>query len=246
MRMFKRALVAAACCSLVACDPNAGNTDSASVTFDGNKTLILVADFTPNAQSIGIAAFADVDVGTVAALEMTGPLHMRCDGAFQPAPTDSSYLVGGNRPDFVLDSFAAPAGQYTVIASIPSHNVQVKKTFRAGVSYIDPLTNVWDLPIACVQVADTRRQLTDLTHQRVQAVTYWVGRMDNSPMKAQLLSLAATASASVLTGDQPGAIDALLTIRDTVQPLTSQGPYYSIFRDAKDAIALMEQPVPAS
>jgi len=246
MRIFKRALVAAACCSLIACDPNAGNTDSVSVTFDGNKTLILAANFTPNAQSIGIAAFADVDVGTVAALEMTGPLHMHCDGTFQPAPTDSSYLVGGNRPDFVLGSFAAPAGQYTVIASIPSQNVQVKKTFRAGVSYIDAVTNVWDLPIACVQVADTRQQLTDFTRQRVDAVTYWVGRLDNSPMKVQLLSSVARASASLLTGDQPRAIDALLTIRDTVQPLASRGPYDSIFRDAKDAIALLEQPAPAS
>jgi hypothetical protein len=43
---------------LVACDPNAGKIDQASVTFDGNKQLILVAQYTPNAQSDGIGAYA--------------------------------------------------------------------------------------------------------------------------------------------------------------------------------------------
>src|SRR5260370_26132897 len=82
--MFRRFFLAASLCSLlVACDPNAGKIDQASVTFDGSKQLILVARYTANAQSNGIGAFADVPVGTTGTLEMTGPLHMHCDGTFQ-------------------------------------------------------------------------------------------------------------------------------------------------------------------
>jgi hypothetical protein len=209
---------------LVACDPNGGKVDEASVTFDGNKQLILVAQYTPNAQSDGIGAYADVPVGTTGTLEMTGPMHMHCDGTFQAQDAGGMPDFTGNRPGLDLgdgargSSFAAPLGEYTVVVSIPSKTVQVEKTFSAGVSYSDPITGVWDLPMGCVQVADTRQQLEDLTTRRVHAVGIWVDRADASPLKGELLPLVTKAYASLLVGDKPTAIQTMTAIRDTVQP----------------------------
>jgi hypothetical protein len=244
--MFQRFLLAAMLCSLfVACDPNAGKIDSASVTFDGNKKLIVVAQYTPNAQSNGIGAWADVTVGTAATIEMTGPLHMHCDGAFQAPPKDGSYPAGGNRPGLILDAFAAPAGQYTVVVAIPSKNAVLKTTFRAGSSYQDAITGVWDLPRGCVPVADTRLQLDDLTYRHVYAVEIWIGRMDATSLKAQLAPLAARADQAVMAGDKPAATAALTSIRDAVAPQTGPGFYSEILRDATASLALLAQPVPA-
>jgi hypothetical protein len=251
--MFRRFFLAASLCSLlVACDPNAGKIDQASVTFDGSKQLILVAQYTPNAQSNGIGAFADVPVGTTGTLEMTGPMHMHCDGTFQAQTAGGMPDFTGNRPGLDLGSgargitFAAPQGEYTVVVSIPSKTVQVKKTFSAGTSYIDPITNVWDLSTGCVQIADTRQQLEDLTMRRVQAVETWVGRADASPLKVKLLPLATKAYASLVAGDKATAIQAMTVIRDTVQPSIAQNPWYDIYRDSRVALALLTQPVPAT
>lgn len=236
---------------LVACDPNAGKIDQASVTFDGNKHLILAAQYIPTAQSNSIGAYADVPIGTIGTLEMTGPMHMRCDGTFQAQALGGMPDFTGNRPGLDLGngargiSFAAPSGEYTVAVSIPSKNVQVKKTFSAGTSYIDPITNVWDLPMGCVQVADTRQQLEDLTTRRVHAVDISVGRAGASSLKDRVLPLASKASASLLTGDKPTAIQAMTAVRDAVEPYIAQNPWYEIYRDARVALALLRQPVPA-
>jgi hypothetical protein len=251
--MFRRFFVAASLCSLlVACDPNAGKIDQASVAFDGNKQLILVAQYTANAQSNGIGAFADVPVGTPGTLEMTGPMHMHCDGTFQAQAAGGMPDFTGNRPGLDLGngargiSFAAPQGEYTVVVSIPSKTVHVKKTFSAGTSYIDPITNVWDLPMGCTQVADTRQQLEDLTARRVQAVEISVDRADASPLKGKLLPLVTKAYASLLAGDKPTAIQTMTAIRDTLQPSIAQGPWYGVCRDTMVALALLTQPVPAT
>lgn len=249
--MTRRAVLAAiACLAIAACNAPDASSDQVSITFEGNKELVLEAGFSPNAQDIGIVAWADVDVGTAATIEMTGPFHMHCDGTFQAVP--AGFQNPGNRP--VLDvgdghigaSFHAPAGQYTAVVSIPSKKVRVKKSFRAGVSYSDPITGAWDLPVNCVPVADTQQQLTDLTTQHVHAVDVWIGRMEASALKAQLSPLASKAYQAVLAGDRPTAIQALTTIRDTVQPLISQNPGYDIFRDSKVSIALLTQPIPAT
>jgi hypothetical protein len=249
--MFRRFCLAASLCSLlVACDPNAVKIDQASVTFDGNKQLILVAQYTPNAQSNSIGAFADVPVGTTGTLEMTGPMHMHCDGTFKAQTAGAMPDFTGNRPGLDLGngargvSFAAPQGKYTVVVFIPSKTVQAKKTFSAGTSYIDPITNVWDLPMGCVQVADTRQQLEDLTTRRVQAVEVSVLRADASPLKGKLLPLATKAYASLLAGDKPAAIQTMTAIRDTVQPSFGENPWYEIYLDSRVALALLTQPVP--
>jgi len=251
--MFRRFLLATSLCSLlVSCDPNAGKVDLASVTFDGNKQLILVAQYTPNAQSNGIGAFADVPVGTAGTLEMTGPLHMLCDGTFQAQTAGGMPDFTGNRPGLDLGngargiSFAAPQGVYTVVVAIPSKAVQVKKTFRAGTSYIDPITNVWDLPMECVQVGDTRQELDDLTKRRVQAVEISVDRADASPLKGKLLPLVTKAYALLLAGDKSSTIQTITAIRDAVQPSIAQNPWYEIYLDSRVALALLKQPVPAS
>lgn len=251
--MFRRFFLAASLCSLlVACGPNAGKIDQASVTFEGNKQLILVAQYTPNAESNGIGAFADVPVGTTGTLEMTGPMHMHCDGTFQAQTAGGMPDFTGNRPGLDLGngargiSFAAPPGEYTVLVSIPSKTVQVKKTFSAGTSYIDPITNVWDLPMGCVQVADTRQQLEDLSTERLQAIEISVDRADASPLKVEVLPLATRAYASLLADDKATAIQTMTAIRDTVQPWIAQNPWYDIYRDSRVALALLTQPVPAT
>jgi hypothetical protein len=243
--------VAAACLAVAACnDPLDASAGQVSTTFDGNKQLVLEADFSSKAQAIGIVAWADVDTGTTATIEMTGPFHMHCDGTFQPVP--AAFSNPGNRP--VLDvgeghvgaQFHAPAGQYNVVVSIPSKKVRLARSFRAGVSYADPITGVWDLPMNCVPVADTQQQLSDLTAQHVHAVEVWVGRMDASALKTQLIALANKAHEAVIAGDKPTAIQAMTTIRETVQPMTSQNPWYAIFRDCNVALALLTQPKPAT
>lgn len=251
--MSQRLFVAASLCSLlVACDPNAGKIDQASVTFDGNRQLILVAQFIPNAQSNSIGAFADVPVGTAGTLEMTGPMHMHCEGTFQAQTAGGMPDFTGNRPGLDLGngargiSLAAPQGAYTVVVSIPSKTVQLKKTFSAGVSYIDPMTNVWDLSLGCVQVADTRLQLEDLTTRRVEAVKILVDRADASPLKGKLMPLATMAEASFLAGDRGTAIQTMTAIRDSVQPAIAQNPWYDIYRDSRVALALLTQPIPTT
>src|SRR4029077_21136291 len=151
IRMLRRLVPVAALFSLLgACGPNAGTVDQASVTSDGSKQLILVARYTPTAQSNGIGAYADVPVGTIGTLEMTGPMHMHCDGTFQAQAGGGIVPFAGNRPGLDLGggpggiAFAAPAGEYTVVVSIPSKTVRVTKTFSAGTSGIDPITGVWD------------------------------------------------------------------------------------------------------
>jgi hypothetical protein len=250
--MFRRFFLAASVCSLiVACNPNAGKVDQASVTFDGNKQLILYAQYTPNAQSDGVGAFADVPIGTAGTLEMTGPLHMHCEGTFQAQTGGGMPDFSGNRPGLDIgngargSSFAVPPGVYTVVVSIPSMAVEVNKTFSAGSSYSDAITGVWDLPIGCVQVADTHRQLDDLTTRRVEAVKIWVDRANPSQLKETLIPLAHKAEASFLEGDKVAAMQAMTAIRDTVQPSIAQGPWYEIYRDSRVALALLAQPVPS-
>jgi hypothetical protein len=133
-----------------------------------------------------------------------------------------------------------------VVVSIPSKTVQVKKTFSAGTSGIDPITGVWDLPVGCVQVADTRQQLEDLTSRRVQAVKISVDRADSSLLKGRLLPLATKAYASLIVGDKPTSIQTMTAIRDTVQPSIAQNPWYDIYRNSLVALALLTQSVPAT
>jgi hypothetical protein len=213
-------LTAIAYLAIAACNNSLDvNPGRDSTTFDGNKQLVLVADFSPNAQAIGI-----------------------------PVAFDNP----GNRP--VLDvgeghvgaQFHAPAGQYNVVVSIPSKGVRLARSFRAGISYADPITGVWDLPKNCVPVADTQQQLSDLTAQHVHAVAVWVGRTDASALKTQLIALASKAHDAVIAGDKPTAIQAMTTIRETVQPMTSQNPWYAIFRDCNVSLALLTQPKPAT
>jgi hypothetical protein len=251
--MFRRLFLAASLCSLLfACGPNAEKLDHTSVTFDGNKQLILAAQYIPTAQSNSIGAYADVPIGTAGTLEMTGPMHMHCDGTFQAQTPGGMPDFTGNRPALDLGngargiSFLAPPGVYTVVVSIPSKNVEVKTTFRAGSSYIDPITNVWNLPVACVQVADTRQQLDDLTARRVNAVKILVDGADVSPLKEKLLPLASNAYASMLAGDKSTATQTMTAIRDLVQPSIAQNPWYDIYRDSRVALALLTQPVPAT
>ena len=239
----KRLMAAIVCSILVACDPNASNPNQTSATFGGGKQLIVVAEYTLNAQSNSIEAWADVPIGTAANLEMTGPLHMHCNGTFQ-TPRVGFMSPYGSRPELYLEAFAAPPGRYTVVVSIPSLSVELKTTFVAGSSYEDPITNVWDLPRGCVQVADTAQQLLELTTARTDAVQIWVNRVEAPDLRSRLVPLATAAVRAVERGDKQAAIEALTAIQLAVEPLTLQGRYLEISRDANAALALLAQPVP--
>lgn len=241
---------AVVCVVLAACDnPFDAYPGQVTQSFDGGKELVVVAGYSRNAMSTGIQAWADVSVGTAGTIEMTGPLHLRCDGTFQPVP--SEFNNPGHRPTLDVGEghigaqFHSPSGAYAATVAIPSIKVSLKKSFTAGTSAIDPQTGVWDLPSGCVPVADTRRQLHDLTTTNVKAIAYWVGRMDSSPLKSNLMELAARANDAVLAGDSPSAIDALVHIRSSVSATSGNTFDYRTYCESNASIALLTQPVPA-
>jgi hypothetical protein len=250
--VIRRAVQAALVCVLIAACDNPVDAYPGQVTtsFDNGKRLVVVAGYSLNAQAIGIQAWADVSAGTPGTIEMTGPLHMRCDGSFQLVPAE--FDNPGNRPTLDVGEghigaqLHAPSGNYTAVAAIPSKKVKLKKTFTAGTSAIDPLTGVWDLPGGCVPVADTRQQLLGLTTKNVNAIAYWVGRMDASPLQSNLLKLAARANDAVVAGDTPTALDALVRIRSSVSAISSNTYEYRTYCESNASIALLSQAVPAN
>lgn len=235
--------------ALAACESSgSGTTSQVSTTFDGNKRLVLAAAYSVNAMSIGIAAWADVPVGTPAILETTGPLHTRCQGQFRP-PDKSAQ--GPNLPELDVGDgggalFTAPSGHYTAVLTIPSVQATIQKTFDAGYSAPDPITGAYDLNLGCVPVADTIQQLNELLPQRAMAVKTWVTRMDDGANRAQLMPLASEAVQAVQSGDTATVLKLMTQIEDIVKPLATQNPYYDILRDALASISLLTQPAPPS
>jgi hypothetical protein len=250
--MFLRSLSATvAVLALAACDNPFDNIPGQITTsFDGGKELVLVASYSVSAAATGIAAWADVPVGTAAIVEMTGPLHMHCDGTFEKVPPE--FNDPGNRPALDVGEgtdgvqFHAPAGNYTVVVAIPSRRVSIKKSFSSGPSAIDPLTGVWDLPSGCVPVADTQRQLRDYTAKNVAAIAYWVGRMDASPRKTELMALDGKAAEAIQTADKTAAVGALVKIRASVDPAHGDTFDYRTYCESNASIALLTQPVPST
>lgn len=249
--MIRRTLWAVVCIAIAACDnPADAYPGQVTQSFDGGKELVVVAGYSVNAMSTGIQAWADVSVGTGGTIEMTGPLHLRCDGTFQPVPPE--FNDPGHRPSLDVGEghigaqFHSPSGTYTATVAIPSGKVSLKKSFTAGESTIDPNTGVWDVPSGCVPVADTRQQLHDLTAKNVKAIAYWVGRMDSSPLKSNLMELAARANDAILAGDSPTALDALVRIRSSVSATSSTTNEYRTYCESNASIALLSQTVPAS
>jgi hypothetical protein len=220
-----------------------------TTTFDGNKKLVLVADYGANAAAIGILAWADVDDGTAGILEVTGPLHMRCEGLFRPH--DPKYQDPDNLPHLDVGdggsgaNFHAPRGHYTAVVTLPSKKASIQKSFDAGYSSSNAITGTYDLPLSCVPIADSGQQQSTLLSEHVLAVQIWVTRMAASPTRAQLLPLASEAARAVESGDRATALHAMAQITDIVRPLASQNPYYNILRDALASIALLNQPAPA-
>jgi hypothetical protein len=245
--MFRAVPIAMMVLALTTCQTSgSGTPGQVATTFDGNKKLMLAAAYSANAMSIGIAAWADVPVGTPANLETTGPLHIRCNGHFR-APDRNAQ--GPGLPELDVGDgggalFTAPSGHYMVVVAIPSFKATIQKGFDAGYSAPDAITGAYDLNLGCVPVADSVQQLHALLPQRVMAVQTWVTRMNDAANRAQLLPLAQRASLALQQGDTAKALDALAQIKDIVQPLAGQNPYYDILRDTLASIALLNQHVP--
>lgn len=109
--------------------------------------------------------------------------------------------------------FHGPPGQYTAAVTIPSKNVSISKSFAAGNSSTNAFTDTYDPPGSCTVVADTRQQLDDLTLQHVRAVAIWVGRMEASPLRTQLIQLADRAYAAASANDRATALNAMTQIK---------------------------------
>jgi len=242
--------VATAGLVLIACD--VPDSRISRTTFDGNKELILFAAYSGNAASVTIQAFADVPAGTEGTMEMTGPFHMRCQGQFRPPdpgfddPSNLPYLDIGVGHSGTA-GIQAPRGNYTATVRIPSKRAEIRKSFSALGPPPDPPRAI-DLPPDCAPVADTIKQLNSLSHGYTTAALFWIGRMDGSSTRAQLLALATQASDAVSSGYYSTALDRLTQITDIVQALSSQtypqAPF--ILQNAHDSIALLTQPAPPS
>ena len=224
-----------------------------TTTFDGNKKLELFAAYSANAGSVTVQGFADVPDGTAGTMEMIGPFHMRCQGQFRPPdpafadPDNLPYLdvgeghsgTGGIQP---------PRGNYTAVVTIPSRKAKITTGFTAGGPSQDTFTGVVDMPVDCVPVADTLRQMGLMLPAYVAAVQSWVARMNESTTRTKLLDLAAQASEAVSSGDRPAALATLTQISDIDQAENSEARANSgfILRYTLDSIALLTQPVPHS
>src|SRR5713101_5182596 len=228
-----RVLPAVLALALAACE---SGPPQVTTTFDRNKQLILAAGYTPTAQSNGIGAWADVPVGTPAVLEVTGPLHFRCQGQFR-APDRSTM----DRPDL---PFLDVGDGGAAVLTTPSFQATIQEGFDAGVSYVDAITGVYDLNIGCVPVADTSEQMQALLQRHVTAVKTWTLRVPDPTTRGQLVMLADQAARAVQDEDSAAAVTALIQIRDVVQPLSVRNPYYEILRDSLASIALLTQPTP--
>jgi len=234
------------------CDSSAsGQLGPVIATFDGSKKLELFAGYSRTAASIAITVWADLPAGSEGTIEMTGiPFHIRCQGLFQfpepgfQAPDHLSYLdVGAGHAGAF---FGAPPGRYTAVGRIPSYGATVETSFDAGQSFPDGQTGVFNLPLGCVPVADTKQQLGALLPKYVSAVGILVGKLPASSANSQLSDATDEARTAVVAGDTAAALDALARIRDIVQPLKAQNPYYELLINTQAAIALLTQPSPTS
>lgn len=228
---------------------SAGQSGPVIATFDGSKKLELFAGYSKGAASIAITVWADLPAGTAGTIDMTGvPFHVRCQGQFRrpepgfEAPDHLSYLdVGAGHAGAF---FGAPPGRYNAVGRIPSYGATVEKSFDAGQSFPDGETGVFNLPLGCVPVADTKQQLAALLPKYVSAIEILIGKLPASSSKSQLSAAANQAHASVAAGDSAAALDALDRIRDIAQPLKAQNPYNGLLLNAQAAIALLTQPSP--
>ena len=227
---------------------SSGYPGQISKTFDANKHLILVADYSVRAMAVGIRAWAEIDAGTSGAVELTGPWHLHCAGQFVTPPAGNVYPENLPALDIgegweTAPGFHAPRGRYTAAVSITSKNVSLSRSFEAGLSAADAFTGVYDPPGSCLVVADTKQQLDDLTTRHSHAVEIWVGRLEASPLKTQLTPLAADAYEASLTGDRTTALAAMTRIEGLADPVKAQD--YDLYRDVRLSIALLTQPIPA-
>jgi hypothetical protein len=235
---------------VAACDGQ--DSRLASTTFDGGKKLDLFAAYSVNADSVTIQAFADVPVGTQGNLEMTGPFHVRCKGQFRPpdpayqAPDNLPYLDVGEGVNGTA-GIRTPSGQYTATVAIPSKGASLRNDFHAGGTAPDVFHGLLDLPSGCVPVADSAHQMQIFLPDYVAEIAAYAAKMDPSPVRSQLLTLATEAVSAVSAADNSTALSRVTEIRDLVQPLsTDQYPYSPfVLRAALDAIALMTQPPPS-
>jgi hypothetical protein len=249
--MMRRALLTAmAALAIVACDTQPqGYPGQVTTTFDGNKQLIIVARWGVNAMAIGITAWADVAGGTPGTIELTGPWHMRCEGKFVTPPAGNAYpenlpFLDIGEGSMTAPGFHAPAGDYKAVVAIPSHAVSITKSFKAGHSFINPITNTYDPPGICLLIADTRQQLADLTREHVHAVSIWVARMDASASRTQLIPLAQRADDAATAGDRAGALDAMANLKNLAEPVKDQNQF--LYRDIRVSLGLLTQPLPGS
>lgn len=136
-----------------ACNSQApsGYPGQISKTFDGNKHLILVADYSVRAMAIGIRAWAEVDAGVPGTVELTGPWHLHCAGNFVAPPAGNVYPETLPALDIgegweTAPGFHGPPGQCTAAVTIPSKNVSISKSFAAGNSSSNAFTDTYDPP----------------------------------------------------------------------------------------------------
>lgn len=244
-------LMTMAALAMVACDSQpSGYPGQISKTFDGNKQLIIVADYSVRAMALGIRAWAEVAADTQGTIDMTGPWHMRCSGKFVIPRAGNAYpenLPGLDIGEGVetAPGFHAPPGRYKVVVAIPYENVSLSQSFNAGPSATSAFTFIYEPPGLCLLIADTRQQLADLTKEHVHAIRIWVGRMEPSQLKTQLIPVATKADQAAMAGDRATALDAVTTLSNMVEPVKDQPPH-DLYRDIRISLGLLTQPLPES
>lgn len=186
-------------------------------------------------------------------MEIRGPFHVRCDGEFQGP--DPAFSDPGNLPflDVGLGHLGTagirtPAGTYTAEVAIPSRAASLSKTFQGGGASGNAYPGLFDLPDQCVPVADSARQLQTFVAAYLSAMSSWAGKMDPSQLRSQLLGLVAQANAAFSAQDISTTLGRMTEIKDTVAALDAgRYPYAQlILRAARNSIALLTQPIPAT
>jgi hypothetical protein len=244
-KMRRILLAAAACASLAGCGPA-----PVSTTFDGNKQFVVEAGYGFNTQQTYVFAWADEPAGTKATIEVNGPLHVHCEGTFQPytpeqAPADPRpFLDMGEGTAGV--QFHAPPGSYSATVSIPSAGVQLKRNFQGGGGGPDYYTKAYGMPTGCLPIADTRQQLVDYISLYVHAADFYIGYLPDPVIKSRLQPQAAAAERALAAADSATVLQAMTTIRDTLRPVMMITYNYDAYRFAGYSVALLTQAVPAA
>lgn len=176
---FRAAVLAATALMLSGCLPalDASWAHTVTTQFQGKHQLALNSYYNDPTQTITLDGYADVANGTVGEVEITGPRHLLCPGAFKahapvdfftffPSDQESRWRRIANLPQFTPEGggprdITGPKGSYTITIRLPGASAHVSTTVTAPAMYAGSF-NLYSKPHSCYPIADSLPQQRSL------------------------------------------------------------------------------------